>query len=79
MEKEDAIRQYCTLEHYCYTCYKEDQQDLLQLYNGLCHLCDREKWNIMKVYMTKENITRDLEIAPRGWRELLLEELKLRS
>lgn len=78
MEKDKAIRQYCTLEHYCYTCYKEDQQDLVKLYNGLCYLCDREQWNIIKINMTKENITRALELAPRGWRELLLEELKLR-
>lgn len=79
MEKEDAIRQYCTLEHYCYSCYKEDQQDLVHLYNGLCYLCDREKWNAMKVYLTIEDIKKELELAPKAWRELFLEELKLRS
>ena len=79
MEKEDTIRQYCTLEHYCYTCFKADEQDPVKLYNDLCHLCNRDKWNAIKGYLTTEVIMRDMKVAPLPWLELFLEELKRRS
>jgi hypothetical protein len=79
MQKEDTIRQYCILEHYCFSCFKADEQDPVKLYNGLCYLCDKEKWNAMKLYLTVEDIKKDMERAPPHWRELFLEELKGRA
>ena len=79
MEKDDTIRQYCILEQYCYACFKVDEQDPVKLYSGLCYLCDKDRWNSMKAYLTVEDIKKDMENAPMQWRELFLEELKKRS
>ena len=78
MENEESIRQFCLLEEYCFPCFKEDQQDPVKLYNGLCHLCHKDKWNLIKASISTEDLRKHLPLAPSGWVELYKEELRRR-
>jgi hypothetical protein len=79
MEQMLSIYEYCFLEKICYPCFKEDQQDPLKLYLGLCHLCDKELWETMKSSMPIHEIIAHMNNAPKEWIELFEEELKARS
>jgi hypothetical protein len=78
MENENSIRNYCTLEHYCFPCFKEDQQDPVKLYNGFCHICDKDKWNLTKASISIDDLKNHITLAPPGWVELYEEELRRR-
>lgn len=78
MENETSIRNYCVLEHYCFPCFKEDQQDPVKLYNGSCHICNKDKWNLIKASIPIEDLKHHITLAPPGWVELYNEELRRR-
>ena len=74
-----AIYKYCIQEQICYTCFKEDQQDPVKLYFGLCHICDRDRWNSMKSSISIDDLITYMNNAPNEWLALYKEELKRRS
>jgi len=75
----EALYKYCSTEHLCYPCFKEDQQDPVKLYLGLCYLCDRERWNSMKSSISIEDLITHMNKAPKEWVSLYQDELKRRS
>ena len=79
MEQILAIYNYCILEKFCYPCFKDDKQDPLKLYMGLCHLCDKERWNSMKSSISIDDLVTHMNNAPKEWVDLFQEELKARS
>ena len=79
MEQMAAIYKYCVTEQICYPCFKEDQQDPVKLYMGLCYLCDRERWNSMKSSISIDDLITYMNNAPKEWLALYKEELKARS
>ena len=79
MEQMAALYKYCSIEQICYPCFKEDQQDPVKLYLGLCHFCDRERWNSMKSSISIDDLITYMNNAPKEWIALYKEELKARS
>ena len=79
MEQMAAIYKYCITEQVCYPCFKDDQQDPVKLYFGLCHLCDRERWNSIKSYISIDYLITHMNKAPKEWVLLYQDELKRRS
>jgi len=74
-----SIYKYCTLQQICYPCFKEDQQDPVKLYLGLCYICDKDRWYSIKSSISTEYLTRHINSAPKEWAVLYEEELKARS
>ena len=79
MEQMAALYTYCITEQLCYPCFKDDQQDPVKLYMGLCYLCDRERWNSMKSSISIDELITHMNMAPNEWVALYAEELKARS
>lgn len=79
MENEESVRQYCLLEQYCFPCFKEDQQDPVKLYNGFCHICDKDIWNLIKASISTEDIKKYISLAPPGWLDIYKDELRRRG
>jgi len=75
----EGIRKYCLIEQLCFPCFQEDQQDPVKLSLGLCYICDRDKWNFIKSSISKEDLMKHIQEAPKGWLDLFKEELKRRS
>lgn len=74
----EAIRKYCAMEHFCFSCFQEDQQDPVKLSLGLCHICDKEKWNKIRSSISTDDLIRHSQVASKEWVFLYKEELKLR-
>jgi hypothetical protein len=75
----EGIRKYCLMEQFCFPCFQEDQQDPVKLTLGLCHVCDKDKWNLIRSYISKEDLIKQIKEAPMEWLELFKDELKRRS
>jgi len=75
----EGIRKYCQMEQFCYVCFQEDPQDPVKLSLGLCHICDRDKWNLIRSSISKEDLMKHIEEASMHWKPLYEEELKMRS
>ena len=80
MENDNAIRHYCKHADWCYTCFKEDPQDPVKLYLSLCHICDKDHWySVVRLRISKDDLIRQLQVAPKEWIPLYQQELKARS
>lgn len=75
----EGIRKYCLMEQFCFPCFQEDPQDPVKLSLGLCHICDRDKWNLIRSSISTEDLMKHIQEVPDQWLELYKEELKRRS